>query len=456
MFQDTICALATPNGIGALGIIRVSGKDSISIVNGVFKGKNLNEEPSHTVHYGFIVDEDETIDEVMVSIFLAPKTFTAENLVEISCHGSQYIEQQLLALLLKKGCRLAFAGEFTQRAFLNGRIDLSQAEAVADLIAAENKASHDMALSQMRGGFSSLLKELRVELLDLASLLELELDFSEEDVEFADRSQLIQLMDQILGVINPLIESFSYGNALKNGVPVTILGKPNAGKSTLLNALLQEERAIVSEIAGTTRDTIEESLIINGIHFRFIDTAGLRDTEDQIEAIGVAKALQKAKEASIILYLADLQQLDWKEIKSDLDKFQRDNVHILICLTKLDTICSFTTSEIPEDISQNYTVLTISAKENSNLSELKESMHSYIESQKVASQTIINNVRHLNALIRSRESLLLCEEGLKTGISSELVAIDLRRALEALGEIVGQVSNDELLGNIFSKFCIGK
>lgn len=456
MFQDTICALATPNGIGALGIIRVSGKDSISIVNGVFKGKNLNEEPSHTVHYGFIVDEDETIDEVMVSIFLAPKTFTAENLVEISCHGSQYIEQQLLALLLKKGCRLAFAGEFTQRAFLNGRIDLSQAEAVADLIAAENKASHDMALSQMRGGFSSLLKELRVELLDLASLLELELDFSEEDVEFADRSQFIQLMDQILGVINPLIESFSYGNALKNGVPVTILGKPNAGKSTLLNALLQEERAIVSEIAGTTRDTIEESLIINGIHFRFIDTAGLRDTEDQIEAIGVAKALQKAKEASIILYLADLQQLDWKEIKSDLDKFQRDNVHILICLTKLDTICSFTTSEIPEDISQNYTVLTISAKENSNLSELKESMHSYIESQKVASQTIINNVRHLNALIRSRESLLLCEEGLKTGISSELVAIDLRRALEALGEIVGQVSNDELLGNIFSKFCIGK
>ncbi|MCT6869821.1 tRNA uridine-5-carboxymethylaminomethyl(34) synthesis GTPase MnmE [Apibacter sp.] len=456
MFQDTICALATPNGIGALGIIRVSGKDSISIVNGVFKGKNLNEVPSHTVHYGFIVDEDETIDEVMVSIFLAPKTFTAENLVEISCHGSQYIEQQLLALLLKKGCRLAFAGEFTQRAFLNGRIDLSQAEAVADLIAAENKASHDMALSQMRGGFSSLLKELRVELLDLASLLELELDFSEEDVEFADRSQLIQLMDKILGVINPLIESFSYGNALKNGVPVTILGKPNAGKSTLLNALLQEERAIVSEIAGTTRDTIEESLIINGIHFRFIDTAGLRDTEDQIEAIGVAKALQKAKEASIILYLADLQQLDWKEIKSDLDKFQRDNVHILICLTKLDTICSFTTSEIPEDISQNYTVLTISAKENSNLSELKESMHSYIESQKVASQTIINNVRHLNALIRSRESLLLCEEGLKTGISSELVAIDLRRALEALGEIVGQVSNDELLGNIFSKFCIGK
>ena len=440
MFQDTICALATPNGIGALGIIRVSGKDSISIVNGVFKGKNLNE----------------AIDEVMVSIFLAPKTFTAENLVEISCHGSQYIEQQLLALLLKKGCRLAFAGEFTQRAFLNGRIDLSQAEAVADLIAAENKASHDMALSQMRGGFSSLLKELRVELLDLASLLELELDFSEEDVEFADRSQLIQLMDKILGVINPLIESFSYGNALKNGVPVTILGKPNAGKSTLLNALLQEERAIVSEIAGTTRDTIEESLIINGIHFRFIDTAGLRDTEDQIEAIGVAKALQKAKEASIILYLADLQQLDWKEIKSDLDKFQRNNVHILICLTKLDTICSFTTSEIPEDISQNYTVLTISAKENSNLSELKESMHSYIESQKVASQTIINNVRHLNALIRSRESLLLCEEGLKTGISSELVAIDLRRALEALGEIVGQVSNDELLGNIFSKFCIGK
>ncbi|MGM5630686.1 tRNA uridine-5-carboxymethylaminomethyl(34) synthesis GTPase MnmE [Apibacter raozihei] len=456
MFQDTICALATPQGIGALGIIRVSGNESISIVNSVFKGKNLEQASSHTVVYGYIRDGEEIIDEVMVSVFCAPKTFTAENLVEITCHGSHYIEQKILSLLLTQGCRLAQAGEFTQRAFLHGRIDLSQAEAVADLIAAENKASHDMALSQMRGGFSSLLKELRIELLDLASLLELELDFSEEDVEFADRSQLIGLMDQILTTVQPLIDSFSYGNALKNGVPVTILGKPNAGKSTLLNALLQEDRAIVSDIAGTTRDTIEESLIIHGVQFRFIDTAGLRETEDTIEAIGVAKAMEKAKEASIILYLADMESLDWEEVRTDLNKFHRDNLYLMICLTKQDKISHFDNSAIPEEILQTYPVLILSVKTNPDLTELKEKMYAYIEQQKTTSQTIVNNARHLNALVRAKESLVLCKEGLQNGLSSELVAIDLRRALEALGEIVGQVSNDELLGNIFGKFCIGK
>ena len=456
MFLDTICALATPQGVGALGIIRVSGKEALEIVTTVFKGKNLTQVASHTVHYGFITDGEETIDEVMVSVFLAPKTFTAENLVEITCHGSSYIEQQILSLLVKKGCRLALAGEFTQRAFLNGRIDLSQAEAVADLIAAENKASHDMALSQMRGGFSSLLKELRIELLDLASLLELELDFSEEDVEFADRSQLLGLLDQILHTVNPLIDSFSYGNAIKNGVPVAILGKPNAGKSTLLNTLLQEDRAIVSDIAGTTRDTIEESLIIKGIQFRFIDTAGLRETEDTIEAIGVAKALEKAKEAAIILYLADIEFLDWEEVRRDLEKFHRENLHMIICLTKLDKNPEITLSNVPEDIRNRYTVLALSAKENQHLTELKENMYSYIEQQKTSGQTIVNNTRHLEALLRAKESLMLCKDGLQSGLSSELIAIDLRRALEALGEIVGQVSNDELLGNIFGKFCIGK
>lgn len=456
MFQDTICALATPQGLGALGIIRVSGNNSIDIVNSVFKGKDLTKVQSHSIQYGYIVEEEEIIDEVMVSVFHAPKTFTAENLVEITCHGSQYIEQQIISLLVKKGCRLALAGEFTQRAFLNGRIDLSQAEAVADLIAAENKASHDMAISQMRGGFSFLLKELRIELLDLASLLELELDFSEEDVEFADRSQLLNLMDRILNTIHPLIESFSYGNAIKNGVPVTILGKPNAGKSTLLNALLQEDRAIVSDIAGTTRDTIEESLIIHGIQFRFIDTAGLRETQDTIEAIGVAKALEKAKQASIILYLADIEHLNWIEVQADLNKFSRDNVYIIICLTKQDKNIDFKNSDIPENINKKYTILTLAVKTNPDLSILKEKMFSYIEKQKTATQTIVNNARHLNALVRAEESLVLSKEGLQNGLSSELVAIDLRRALEALGEIVGQVSNDELLGNIFGKFCIGK
>jgi tRNA modification GTPase len=456
MTEDTICALATPQGTGALGIIRVSGKDSVSIVNSVFNGKDLTKVSSHTVHYGFIKNGEETIDEVMVSVFLAPKTFTAENLVEISCHGSYYIEQQILSLLLKKGCRLALAGEFTKRAFLHGRIDLSQAEAIADLIAAENKASHDVALSQMRGGFSSLLKKLRIELLDLASLLELELDFSEENVEFADRDQLLTLINQIMDTINPLIDSFSYGNAIKNGVPVAILGKPNAGKSTLLNALLQEDRAIVSEIAGTTRDTIEESLVINGIQFRFIDTAGLRETEDTIEAIGVAKALEKAKEATIILYLADVDTLNWKEVGDDLDKFRRENMHIIICPTKLDKHPDFNLTDIPKEIQNQYTVIPLSAKTNPNLADLKENMYSYIEQQKTSNQTIVNNARHLDALLKAKESLLLCNEGLQTGLSSELISIDLRRALEALGEIVGQVSNDELLGNIFGKFCIGK
>lgn len=456
MYQDTICALATPQGIGALGIIRVSGEKSVEIVNSIFKGKNLRAVHSHTLNYGYIVKEGEIIDEVIVSVFLAPRTFTAENLVEISCHGSSYILQEILNLLVKKGCRLALAGEFTQRAFLNGRIDLSQAEAVADLIASENKASHDLAISQMRGGFSSLLKELRIELLDLASLLELELDFSEEDVEFADRSQLLQLLNQILQEINPLIESFTYGNAIKNGVPVAIIGKPNAGKSTLLNALLNEERAIVSDIAGTTRDTIEESININGIQFRFIDTAGLRETQDAIEAIGVAKALEKANTASIILYLVDIETLSWKEVEADLNRLKRENVFIILCLNKQDKNIDIKNTELSKSTENKYPVIKISAKESINLELLKEEMYLYIEKQKASSQTIVNNTRHLSALLKAQESLELCKKGLQSGLSSELVAIDLRRALEALGEIIGQVSNDELLGNIFGKFCIGK
>ncbi|TWP29422.1 tRNA uridine-5-carboxymethylaminomethyl(34) synthesis GTPase MnmE [Apibacter muscae] len=456
MYQDTICALATPQGIGALGIIRVSGEKSVEIVNSIFKGKNLKVVQSHTLNYGYIVNEKEIIDEVMVSVFLAPRTFTSENLVEISCHGSSYILQEILNLLVKKGCRLAIAGEFTQRAFLNGRIDLSQAEAVADLIASENKASHDLAISQMRGGFSSLLKELRIELLDLASLLELELDFSEEDVEFADRSQLLQLLNQILYEINPLIESFTYGNAIKNGVPVAIIGKPNAGKSTLLNALLNEDRAIVSDIAGTTRDTIEESININGIQFRFIDTAGLRETQDAIEAVGVAKALEKADTAAIILYLVDIETLSWKEVEADLNRLKRENVFIILCLNKQDKNIDIENTELSKSTENKYPVIKISAKENINLELLKEEMYLYIEKQKASSQTIVNNTRHLNALLKAKESLELCKKGLQSGLSSELVAIDLRRALEALGEIIGQVSNDELLGNIFGKFCIGK
>ena len=328
---DTICAASTAQGIGALGVIRISGNDSISIAHKIFKGKNLNHVDSHTVHYGFIVDGEITIDEVMVGVFKAPKTFTAENLVEITCHGSPFIQQQIIEALLKNGARLAQAGEFTQRAFLNGRIDLSQAEAVADLISAENKASHQIALNQMRGGISSELKDLREELINFTALIELELDFSDEDVEFADREELDTLVQTLKSKIHKLIDTFEYGNAVKNGVPVAIIGKPNAGKSTLLNYLLNEERAIVSDIAGTTRDTIEETMTIDGMTFRFIDTAGIRETTDVIEAMGVEKAKEKVTQAKIIIHLYE----DDIEILKQLQPILEDKV-VFNLLSKVD------------------------------------------------------------------------------------------------------------------------
>ncbi|MEG2078521.1 tRNA uridine-5-carboxymethylaminomethyl(34) synthesis GTPase MnmE [Chryseobacterium sp.] len=466
MNHDTICALATANGIGAIGIIRISGDDAIPVSAKIFEGKNLEKAQSHTVHYGFIKDGDEIIDEVMVSVFKGPKTFTAENSVEISFHGSPHIAKKILEVLIKNGSRMAKAGEFTMRAFMNGRIDLSQAESIADLIASENEASRKVALNQLKGGITNEISFLRTDLLNFVSLIELELDFAEEDVEFADRSALNQLLDKIETKLNSLIESFQYGNAIKNGTAVAIIGKPNAGKSTLLNALLKEERAIVSNIAGTTRDTIEEILHIKGHAFRLIDTAGLRETVDEIEAIGVKKAREKVENANILVYLADAATKDFSEDIEMIKSLQREDLKTIICFTKIDKL-QFENLSFEENfksqsanfqlLASGFHILNISAVENQNIQELKDELSSYVDKlQTSEGNVVITNQRHYEALGKSLEAVEKVKEAIATQISTELLAYELRNALEYLGEISGEVTNDEVLGNIFSKFCIGK
>lgn len=461
MNQDTICALATANGIGAIGIIRVSGNQSFEIVNKIFEGKNLEKVDSHTVHYGFIKDEDETIDEVMISVFHAPKTFTTENSVEISFHGSPYIGKKILEALIKNGARMAKAGEFTMRAFMNGRIDLSQAESIADLIASENEASRKVALNQLKGGISNEISFLRNDLLNFTSLIELELDFAEEDVEFADRTALKSLLYKIEDKLNSLIESFQYGNAIKNGTAVAIIGKPNAGKSTLLNALLKEERAIVSNIAGTTRDTIEEILHIKGHAFRLIDTAGLRETADEIEAIGVKKAKEKVENAEILVYLADAGTEDFSEDIQMIKSLLRDDLKLIICATKIDEVVPTHYEKLEQifrnNISTDFDFIKISAVENQNIQDLKNELSSYVEHLKSEEgNVVITNQRHYEALRKSLNSVKQVDEAVSSQITTELLAYELRNALEHLGEISGEFTNDEVLGNIFSKFCIGK
>lgn len=461
MNQDTICALATANGIGAIGIIRVSGNQSFEIVNKIFEGKNLEKVDSHTVHYGFIKDEDETIDEVMISVFHAPKTFTTENSVEISFHGSPYIGKKILEALIKNGARMAKAGEFTMRAFMNGRIDLSQAESIADLIASENEASRKVALNQLKGGISNEISFLRNDLLNFTSLIELELDFAEEDIEFADRTALKSLLYKIEDKLNSLIESFQYGNAIKNGTAVAIIGKPNAGKSTLLNALLKEERAIVSNIAGTTRDTIEEILHIKGHAFRLIDTAGLRETADEIEAIGVKKAKEKVENAEILVYLADAGTEDLSEDVEMIKSLLRDDLKLIICATKIDEVVPTHYEKLEQifrnNISTDFDFIKISAVENQNIQDLKNELSSYVEHLKSEEgNVVITNQRHYEALRKSLNSVKQVDEAVTSQITTELLAYELRNALEHLGEISGEFTNDEVLGNIFSKFCIGK
>jgi len=460
--SDSIVALATPSGAGAIAIIRISGADAIAIGNSVFqsvKGKDLTKQKSHTLHLGQIIDDNKTLDEVLVSVFKGPNSYTGENTIEISCHGSTYIQQQIIQLLLRKGCRMADPGEFTLRAFLNGKLDLSQAEAVADLISSDNEASHQIAMQQMRGGFSNEIARLREELLNFASLIELELDFAEEDVEFADRSQFHELLNRIENVLKRLIDSFAVGNVIKNGIPVAIVGEPNVGKSTLLNALLNEERAIVSEIAGTTRDTIEDELVIGGIGFRFIDTAGIRDTEDVVESIGIRKTFEKIEQAQVVVFLIDSAQLtdnNIEKVQVELEKIKNKFPlkPLIIIGNKADRVDDshqlFIRKEIPN-------ILLISAKERTGVEELKQQLLSFVNTGALRNnETIITNTRHYDSLLKALDEIQKVKYGLQTNLSSDLMAIDIREALYHFGMITGQVTNDELLGNIFANFCIGK
>lgn len=449
MHSDTIIALATPQGVGAIGVIRLSGKSAIAITQKVWKGKDLTMQASHTIHYGHIVDGGKELDEVMVSLFRAPKSFTTEDVIEISCHGSPFILEQILQLLINNGARMAEPGEFTLRAFLNGRIDLSQAEAVADLIASNSAAAHDIAIKQIRGGFANQIKDLRAQLVNFASLIELELDFSEEDVEFVHRDELVKIIDRIKTVLRPLIESFKLGNVIKNGVSVVIAGRPNAGKSTLLNALLNEERAIVSHIAGTTRDTIEEVLNIDGVLFRFIDTAGLRITDDHIEAMGVQKSMEKIDQADLVVYLYDINTTSDSELKDEIEKLNVGKDKLLVIANKAD----LASAELKDENAD----LIISAKNKNRIVELKKAFVDKVIDKTLASQnTIIANIRHYEALKNAYTSLDAVLAGIDAHITTDLIAFELRQALEYLGEISGEVTNDEILGNIFSKFCIGK
>jgi len=450
---DTICAIATPPGIGAIAVIRVSGSEAIAIANKVFFGADLTKIDSHTIHFGTIRKNSQVIDEVLVSVFKDKQSFTGEDAVEISTHGSPYIQQQVLQLLLANGAKAAGPGEFTMRAFLNGKLDLSQAEAVADVIAANSTASHELAMSQMRGGFSSEIQKLREQLIHFASLIELELDFGEEDVEFADRDDLKELVVKLNKALMELINSFDYGNVIKNGVPVAIVGRPNAGKSTLLNALLNEDRAIVSDIAGTTRDTIEEVLTIKGIQFRFIDTAGLRETDDEIEKIGVGKALAEINKSAIFIYLFDINELTLKEVKADLAQFNQKKPCLLVA-NKVDLADDSVGIPFRDDPLDCH---FISAKEKESLSDLKDLLYESVMEQLVdENDVVVTNVRHYDALSQANELLLKVIEGLNNNITGDFLAMDIRQALHQLGLITGDITTDDLLDNIFSKFCIGK
>jgi len=451
--SDTIVALATsPGQLGAIAVIRLSGADAIHITNTVFRGKNLQEQPSHTIHFGTIRDGDTIIDEVLVSLFIGPNSYTKEHVVEISTHNSNYIIEQVIQLLMRHGARAAKPGEFTLRAFINGGLDLSQAEAVADLIASNSAASHQVAMQQMRGGFSNQLKKLREDLVHFASLIELELDFGEEDVEFANRDQLKSLITQIYAVIRKLIASFEQGNVLKNGVPVVIAGKPNVGKSTLLNALLNEERAIVSEIAGTTRDTIEDEINIRGIAFRFIDTAGIRETLDVIEAKGVERTKEKMKQARLIIYLFDPTQDNLADVQSQISELKEQQIPFVTIINKSDLISDAQRAEL-----DSLQPLYISAKQQIGIEELKDELLEQVNLANISGDDVlVTNIRHVEALRKTQEALERVLYGIENPVTSDFLAMDIRQSLHHLGEITGVVTTDDLLENIFSKFCIGK
>lgn len=461
--QDTICAVSTAPGAGGVAVIRVSGTDAIRICDTIFapkiEGKNLQSQKAYTLRYGSIRRGEELIDDVLVALFRAPHSFTGEDTVEITCHGSVYIQQQILQLLIEKGCRSALPGEYTQRAFLNGKMDLSQAEAVADLIASTSAGMHKLAINQMRGGFSNELTKLRSQLLDFTSLIELELDFSEEDVEFADRTNLKQLATNIEQLIHKLAESFSVGNAIKNGIPVAIIGETNAGKSTLLNLLVGEERAIVSDIHGTTRDVIEDTINLSGITFRFIDTAGIRETNDTIESLGIERTFQKLRQASIVLWVIDLtspsEQIE--ELAQTIIP-QTEGKKVILVFNKSDLLS-------PEELAIKQELLGkvpadrlyISAKQQANTEALKQHLIQTAALPEISqNDVIVTNVRHYEALTKAHEAILRVINGLEMNISGDFLSQDIRECMHYLGEITGQISNDEILGNIFGKFCVGK
>ena len=462
IYNDTIVALATASGAGAVAIIRLSGKDAIAIADRCFESvksnKTLLNQKTHTIHLGHIVDDKRTIDQVLVSVFKNPNSYTGEDVVEVSCHGSIYIQQEIIQLFLRNGCRMANAGEFTLRSFLNGKLDLSQAEAVADLISSDNEASHQIAMQQMRGGFSSEIAKLRAELMNFASLIELELDFAEEDVEFADRTQFQALVEKITFVLKRLIDSFAVGNVIKNGIPVAIVGEPNVGKSTLLNALLNEERAIVSDIAGTTRDTIEDELVINGIGFRFIDTAGIRETKDVVESIGIKKTFEKMEQAQVVVLLFSAEEFktESKRLKIEIEKIKNKFPlkPLLIIANKVDTLNS---EELDRLKLQFENVHLLSAKSGLGVEELKAKLIGFVNTGALRNnETIVTNTRHYDSLLKAFEEIQKVKYGLESGLSGDLLAIDIRQALYHFGEITGEITSDDLLGNIFANFCIGK
>ncbi|MBX2846605.1 MAG: tRNA uridine-5-carboxymethylaminomethyl(34) synthesis GTPase MnmE [Saprospiraceae bacterium] len=459
--SDTIVAIATPPGLGAIGIVRLSGVNAITIADGLFHGKTLAEVNSHTLHFGLIKDGDgQVVDEVVASVFKAPKSYTGENIVEFSCHGSNYILQKVLELCMWGGARLAQPGEFTQRAFLNGKMDLASAEGVADLIASENQAAHQIALKQMRGGFTKDIQQLREKLVHFASMIELELDFGEEDVEFADRSALITLVKEVLSYIYKLTDSFQLGNAIKQGVTTVLAGRPNAGKSTLLNALLNEDRAIVSDIAGTTRDPIEESLNIKGIQFRLVDTAGIREAGDAIEKIGVEKTLEKVQQSSLLVYVFDVTELTPFQVRQDLEKLIAQGAKPTATLAIANKMDLFPTKK-PDDYAFDELpkehIIAASALNKMNIEHLKDSLYHVALSQELSQgNTIVSNARHFEALSKAAASLESVITGINDQVSNDFVAMDIRHALAYLGEITGEITTDDLLANIFSKFCIGK
>lgn len=452
-WDDTIVALATPHGIGAIGIIRLSGTKSIEIVNRLFPSKDLQQQKSHTIHVGFLKDGEKILDEVVVSLFKNPKSYTGEDVIEISCHGSPFIQEQVISTIVKYGARLAKPGEFTQRAFLKGKLDLTQAEAVADLIASNTEASQRTALHNIRGGFSLVLKELREQLIQFSALIELELDFSQEDVEFADRTKFYTLIHHAQKVTNDLLQSFQLGNVIKNGVSVAIIGKPNAGKSTLLNTLLNENRAIVSEIAGTTRDTIEEIINIDGILFRLIDTAGIRESTDEIESIGVERSMEKMLIADLVLYLFDVNTESQAELETALLQVQGQNKNYIAVGNKVDLLGE----ETAQQKFSGDAVLFIAGKSNKHVNVLKERLADKVVQGTIHSEnTIVTNARHFTALQEVEKSLNDIHAGLENKLSSDLLALDIRMCLHYLGEITGEITNEDRLDYIFSKFCIGK